>query len=435
MKIVLINPPQPYLVDPGMQAPLSLLYLYSVLESNNYDVELLDLASVQQKDIVIPQADFYGITATSLDYEMACWLCVHIKKQYPNSSVALGGAHATCVPPKGEAVAPFDSVCIGEGEKTILDMVQDSWAGVLKPTYKGDPVKNLDTLPLPARHALGRQGGRIFGLDPEFAQGVSTVIQGSRGCPFACAFCAQKAIWDCNKPIPRMRYRSFGSIIAEIIHVKDRYGINEFRFSDEILNVSRKRLSKLCESLEPLDITWRGSVRAGISSEEDFRQMRRAGCREISPGIESGDQRVLDALHKKTTVEENIELVQRASAAGLNVRVLLMTGTPGEHPDTPERTRDMLARMQGAYHSIALKQFRPLPGCAIWSHPEQYEATILSRDYSDMNFFFWRNGNQGPTMAKPKSLIALKNMTPQQLEANMARMQQYVDETGRETRG
>jgi len=71
MKILFVNPPHPYLVNPGTQAPLGILYLISILRNAGYhDVGLLNLTATRLEDVEFPKADIYGFTATSLDYHL-----------------------------------------------------------------------------------------------------------------------------------------------------------------------------------------------------------------------------------------------------------------------------------------------------------------------------------------------------------------------------
>ena len=427
MKIVFINPPQPNLVNPGTQAPLGVLYLIAVLRNAGYqDVELLNLTAVDPDKVEFPEADIYGFTATSLDYHLCEQLSKQVKIQYPKAKILLGGAHATITHSLGMVnMQCFDSVCIGEAESIIVRMVEDVQNDTLLNRYFGEPIQPLDQLPFPARDVLEQQGGKIFGLGTQFSSNESTVIMGSRGCPFSCAFCASAAIWKTKN----VRRRQPINIAAEIRHVKDAYGINEFRFSDDNLNLSRKWLHALCEKLKPLDIIWRGSVHAGFSTYEDYKIMYNAGCREICPGIESGDQRVLDTLRKGTTCEQNVQCINEASQAGINVRVLLITGAPGEYSNTPELTMEFLSNVN--YHSLALKQFRPFPGSEIWAHPEEFGCRILDNDCAKQNFYFWGAAGETPI----RSLVETDMMSAADLEDNMRRMHDYVKATKKDNRG
>ena len=431
MRVALVNPPHPYLIQPDSQAPLGLLYLASVLRLAGYDATLVNLSSTPEADAIrrIPtDCELYGFTATCMDYAACEQLAHALKDRQPGAVCALGGPHPTVAPEMVDADV-FDTVCVGEGERVILDMVADMRRGALRSRYVAKRIRHLDTLPAPARDLMDTIGGSVFSHGTHYAGKTSTVIIGSRGCPFDCAFCASQAAWG-----GRVAFRSVMNIVDEVKRVRDETGLREFRFSDDTLNLRRNRLHALCDGLEPLGVFWRASVRAGISTEDDFRRMYDAGCREISPGIESGDQRVLDVLRKGTTAEQNRELCNLATRAGLKVRVLLMTGTPGEQSDTPEKTRDFLASVD--YTLVSLMQFRPLPGSAIWRDPARFACRILDRNFSRYNVCFWRRGVNGEREETPvRACIETDDMPRDALADNMRRMRDYVLDTGKGNTG
>jgi anaerobic magnesium-protoporphyrin IX monomethyl ester cyclase len=432
MKVALIYPPHPYLIRPYSQAPLGLAYLGAVLRKNGITVDIFNLSGEPTNtalDKLPTDYDLYGFTATSVDYKVCEHLAGLIKKRNPQARVVLGGAHATVAP---EMVSPlhFDSYVIGEGEIAVLKMVQDIHNGSIKPFYKEDRLTDLDTLPYPARDLFDNVGEGVFAFGKNFTEtGLSTTIMASRGCPFNCFYCASKPVWR-----GKVTYRSIESVLAEAKMLVDNFGIRQLRFTDDTLNLSRERLHSLCKGLGKLGVVWRCSVRAGLSTYDDFKLMHDSGCMEISPGIESGDQRVLTFLNKKATVKDNINLVTWAMKAGINTRILLMSGTPGEHIDSPERTKEFLDAID--YHIVSLTFFRPVPGSPIWINPEKFDCKILDRNINNYSFYSWRKNADGiPERTPIASVIETKLLSKEQLEDNMRRMFRYVQETGKANEG
>ena len=427
MKVCLINPPHPYLIKPDSQAPLGLMYMAAVLRTHGHDATISNLSRYGETEALeyIPtDADLYGMTATCIDYPICERLAVRMRAALPKAKIVIGGPHAT-VAPEYINLDVFDAFCVGEGEGIILQMVEDIQKGQLQQKYNGSRLTDLDALPFPARDLMDVLGGDVFARGEHYSGNVSTVIITSRGCPFDCSFCASRPIWD-----GRVTMRSVNNVLDEVKAVRDEYGIREFRFSDDTMNASRKRLTALCAGLKKLEVFWRCSVRAGISELDVFKMMYDSGCREVSPGIESGDQRVLNFLNKGTSVEDNRNLIQWGTDAGINVRVLLMIGTPGEHPDTPEVNRDFLRSVD--YSLVSLTQFRPIPGSAIWERPEDFECRILNRDLEHYNFYFWKRGDKGERQLSPvEAVIETNLLSKEQLENNMLRMREYVLETGK----
>ncbi|RJR51529.1 MAG: radical SAM protein [Desulfobacteraceae bacterium] len=432
MKIILINPPHPYLIKPYSQAPLGLLYLASVLRDTCCEVELHNLSGFtedQSLNILPLDADVYGFSATSVDYPLCERMASAIRRKNDRAKLLIGGPHAT-VAPETIDLSVFHSACIGEGEKAVLEMVEDIRENRLEPFYRKPRIRSLDELPLPARDLIDSIGGEVFAFDRNYSDSnLSATIMTSRGCPFNCSYCASKPMWR-----GLVSYRSVESVLEEIRIIRDEFSVDQFRFCDDTLNMDTERLHHLCRGLDRMKVFWRCSVRAGLSTPDDFKMMFDSGCREISPGIESGDQRVLNFLHKHNSVESNRDLINWATRAGINVRVLLMTGTPGECSDTPEKTRDFLGSID--FNMVSLTQFRPIPGSPIWKTPEKFHCRILDRDMEHYSFYTWRKGDNGEREKAPIQSVIETDLLPKEaLEDNMRRMFDYAEETGKLNRG
>ena len=125
--------------------------------------------------------------------------------------------------------------------------------------------------------------------------------------------------------------------------------------------------------------------------------------------------------------------VTYAADAGINVRGLFMTGTPGENPDTPELTRDYIESMP--LHAITLSTFMPLPGTPVWEDPEKFECEILSRDFANYNKDLWVSDGAGQKRRLYTPLIRNLRLTMDQQVHNVRRMEDYVIETGKSNFG
>jgi len=185
MKIVLISLPHPYLRQPDAQAPIGILYLASILEQHNIDVEIKNYSSQYTHEAIadLPEADLYGITITSIELPQANRFAYLIREKFPKSIICLGGP--------GTYTSEFtdwnviNTICQGDGEHTILDIIHDVEKRCIKKIYHGKTVQNLDTIPFPARHLMrDNLGGNIFAYNKNYVGNNSTVLVTSRGCPF-----------------------------------------------------------------------------------------------------------------------------------------------------------------------------------------------------------------------------------------------------------
>ena len=322
MKIVLIYLPHPYLNQPDAQAPIGLMYLASVLEKANHEVVLKNYSSYLTHEAIseLPEADFYGITVTSLELPQANRFAFLIREKHHNCIIGLGGPGTYSHEFVNWDV--IDTACIGDGEITILEMLDDIKKHKLRRIYHGEPVREIDTIPFPARHMIDKQGGNIFAYNKNYFDGGSTIILSSRGCPFQCSFCSAPHFSVGNK---RMRYRSAQSVYDEMRQVIDEYGIKQFRFSDDMFTARRERVLEICDLIGKLNIVWRISCRVKPFDEEMAMAMFDAGCKELSFGVESFDNHVLDVLKKNTTAEENARAL---AGSFLNMPLLASFSVP-----------------------------------------------------------------------------------------------------------
>ena len=416
MNIVLIEPPHSYLVQQRTQPPIGLLYLAAILRNHGHHCiihRLWDNAEDQMEGI--PEGDLYGISSTSLDYSTSVDIARYIKRTR-TGPVIMGGYHATT---KGDDEGVFDAICRGEGENVILDIVRDVEQGNLQKEYIGKPVDDLDTIPFPARDLLDYQGGNIFAFNENHFPYGSTVVVGSRGCPFRCAFCGAKHLLHA-KP----RSRTVDNVVAEIKHVIDTFNIRQFRFSDETFTLNKTYTFNLCERLHDLNIAWKCSTRAGTLTLPVLQAMERAGCKEIAIGAESGDMNVLTTLLKDQTPEEVSQACRAATNTGINVRLLLMVNTPGESRETVKRNISFLQNTP--HHMASCTVFKPLPGSAIWDTPERFGVQILSRDLSQYNIQLFRNDPEFDIMSEPPA-IRIKDLDFESMYKNRREMIEYLE--------
>ena len=421
MKILLVEQPQPYLVNPGQQVNLGLLYLAAAIKKENkYHVEIAQLAEYEITDAVKyiekSDADIVGFTGTSLDYHT----CLNIARQIPKKAKIIGGVHASILPETVDKEI-FDSIIVGEAENIINEILSDYEKGQLQQRYYGKPEYNLDTLSFPAKDLIKHHGKEIF-LKPQNEK--STVMITSRGCPFSCAFCASHSLYN-----GRVRYRSPDNVYEEIKECVEKYGIREFKFSDDSITIPEQRLKRLCELIKSLDIKWRASIRVVPNSIKMFRMMKESGCQEVSFGVESADQNVLDILNKKVTPEQSRTALINAHKAGLPTRILMMIGTPGE----TRRTVDLNVKFieSTPFETLSLKVFVPLPGSDLWFNPHKYDTRINKKayDFKNLNFFFWEKGDNGsPRKREVNSLLETRQMSNKELNENIKRMFEYADE-------
>jgi radical SAM superfamily enzyme YgiQ (UPF0313 family) len=429
MKIVFVETPSPWLVRRDMHVPLGPLYLATILKREGYDVRLARPESIEDF-AAFKDADIICMSGTSIEYPMNVECAKWVKERYPEIQIFLGGSHATAMYLRVADSYQFDAVCAGEGESIILDMVRDAERGELKSLYISNGfIKDLNDIPFPDRTLIeGDYGKDVFLGKKTYINGGTESVVTSRGCSFKCAFCSSSSMWN-----GRTRCRSIENIFSEIEHIIETTGTRQFIMWDDNLTLNKKRCLKLCAAFKELDIIWRCLVRADALSPEICEAMANAGCREIWPGIESGDQRVLDFLDKCIDVDDMLKGCRSARRAGLKIKALFMIGTPGERIDTPEINKDYMSRLD--FDMITLSTFAPLPGSPIWNDPDKYNCDILGKDFRKYNQYYWvrKDGKEAKREYEP--MIHNKFLTIEQMKNNVMRMETYVEETGKYNKG
>ena len=424
--VCLIYLPKPYLKQPLAQAPAGLLYIAASLEEKGRSVIVENYASFSDEAAIsqLPPASLYGITATSLEILQANRFSKLIKQKYSNAKIIIGGPGAY-----SEEFVDFsiiDSVFFGDGEITIHEVLQDAEKGALKQRYYGQAVTELDTLPFPARHLLkDHQGGDIFAYKKHYAEGDSTIILSSRGCAHKCAFCSAPALTYNNQ----LRFRSPENVAAEIKHVRDKYGIKQFRFSDDMFSANEKRTLEMCEAIGPLNIFWRISCRVKPMTENMLKAMKNAGCVELSFGIESFDDLVLTGLKKRATAYDNATALELSMKHGFSTRILMMVRTPFQTANTMKINKYFLERVP--FSILACTGFIPIPGCDVWANPDKYNIEILDKDIDKYNFYMF-----GPDGRRPlDKIIKIKDRDLDEFHAESEEFRDWLEETGKVNKG
>jgi anaerobic magnesium-protoporphyrin IX monomethyl ester cyclase len=372
-KVVLINPPSPWLISDREIPPGGLLDLASFLRVNDVDVTFCDLAGFEDKHWFIPDADIYGITCATPHYSLVIQIVAKLKQRNPNCLVVVGGFHPTTEPERTLRDTKADIAIKGEGEQAMLDIVNGKRDKIIVCPL----VPDINAIPLPAwdmidMHDYVKMGtNSVMGPTPNNKEGN---VLTARGCPFDCGFCAQAAVTK-----RRMRYKSVARVVEEVKFLNARYGCDRIYFGDDTFIVNEDRVVELCAALKVLHqqgilYDWHCLTRADRTNPEIFKLMYEAGCRQVTYGIETGSQKILDIIEKQTTVEENINAIKIAKDAGLKVRAQMIVGLPGETSKTVEETADFIKKAPA--DSFGMHIFVPLPGCQIWHDPERYDFTI-----------------------------------------------------------
>jgi hypothetical protein len=271
------------------------------------------------EQIVASKPDVIGFTLYYTNEECTQWMARKLRRLLPDVKLVIGGPQASS--PKRGTAEIFDYVVQGEGEQlllTILDSVENKAPLANKVLVQPKTERlNLDQLPFPDY------------TDYDFNKyttpnGISSEI--SRGCVAKCVFCTEVHFW-------KYRGRQAGSILDEVIYQNSAHGVDFVWFIDSLVNGNLNELRAFALGVveNNLKIRWQGYARCDSRMDaEYYRDLAASGCHMLNYGIESGSQRVLDAMKKNITVEAIENNLRDAAAAGILSSSNWIIGFPSE---------------------------------------------------------------------------------------------------------
>lgn len=362
MKICLIIPPSPFLLDERVFASLGILKVAAALKRAGVRVELLDLSGVANyREIAASHglrtdAEIFGITATTPQMPSACEIASTIRAARPEARLIIGGPHPTlthaavrvgstrAAAAMADMEELFDVIVAGDGELAIFDAIGASPPKLIdaddpkaeKRLFMRD--QDYEASAWPAREMLDLAS---YHYKIDGAPATSLIAQ--LGCPFACGFCGGRA----SPMLRHIRMRSTANIVAEIEHLHRTYGFTGFMFYDDELNVNRNMvglMNAIADLQERIgvDFKLRGFLKSQLLNDEQAAALKRAGFSWVLVGFESGADRILTNINKKATKDQNTRCIEIADRHGLKTKALMSIGHPGESPETIAETRDWL---------------------------------------------------------------------------------------------
>lgn len=382
------------------QPTFALACLAAIAEKEGVDVCVIDAAakclSIKQtlREITTYQPNIVGISSTTAGIVASGELARQIKEISQQTITVIGGCHVTAIPEETlSEFEAFDLAVIGEGEDTFREILRELKETGCRPiniagtAFKKDGriitngnrslIHDLDTLPLPA-WKLFRGFPANFRPSPARMKRfpcASVVL--TRGCPNRCHFCDRSVFGN--------KVRSYSPAYA-VDMIKDlvlHYGVREILIEDDTFVISRKRVKDFCEKLidERIDVTWSCLGRADRVTPEILKLMKRAGCWHISYGIESGDQKILDAMQKGEDLNQIEQAIQWSRQVGLKTKGFFMVGFPGETESSLKLTKELILRLP--LDDISIMQLTPFPGTAIYANAAKFGT--FECDWRKMN--------------------------------------------------
>jgi O-antigen biosynthesis protein len=343
--------------------PLGIGFLISVLRQAGHDVHFIDNGlgpnDVLEGDFLTRnRIDCVGLHSPSLHFSETLRVLEELQQKRERGiwkgRLIIGGPHPSICP---EAIPDYvDCVVQGEGEHAIVDAVE----GHSPRLVKCPRIKDLDSLPRPAYDCFANLPYNLH--VPDFKAKPVFTMNTSRGCPFSCAFCSIQSLWG-------RQYTTFSPerIVDDIKFLQGTFGVQGINFREDNFTAIPNRVRSVCELMvrEELGVSWMCEARANDLDREMLSLMKRAGCKAIYIGAESGSQRVLDLMHKEIRVEDTVRMVELCKELDINIFTSFVVGFPGETARERVETMDFIEKLAPSRYSIAV--YTGIPGSVAYT--------------------------------------------------------------------
>lgn len=340
---------------PSFMPPLSLMYVGSALENDGHTVEIVDFAVESSSKTILKKylntTDAVGISVYSDNIQQAADIAKMIKEFDSKIPIIIGGPHCIFLGKQSLKDIPHaDISVIGEGEKTIIDIVRFIQGkknlsqipgifyrknGSIRKGKSIEVIKDLDSLHFPSRSLVDKYDYGKIGKKDLFKPRFTSMIT-SRGCPFRCRFCARygNAIKGWGS-----RMRSAEDVIKEFQEIDGKYGT--VMVVDDNFILDKKRAHNIMDGLidigTNIELLIMG-VRVDSADRDLFKKMKKANVKLVGYGIESGNQDVLDFYKKGFTLGQARNAVCLSREMGFKTLATFILGAPIETKEHLENT-------------------------------------------------------------------------------------------------
>lgn len=325
---------------------LGLLYISSFLKDEGKHVSLIDSTFETtlewQLKILHEQPDVVAFYVNLMTKVEVLRQLDFLKLKLPKTTFVAGGPDIT-YNQKEYLGAGFDVLVIGEGEQTMLELVNTIEMGgsltnipgisfldkgKLQQNESRVKIKEMPTLPFPDRGAIPFE--KYLQVWQEHHGKRTANISTQRGCPYTCKWCST-AVYGQS-----YRRNSPERVVEEILQLRDEFQVEALWFVDDVFTVSHKWIQQLHAEFTKRDlyIPFEIITRAERLDEKVLGQLKEMGCFRIWIGAESGSQRIIDKMDRRVTLETVQEMMQLTQKLGMEAGTFIMVGYPGEtHED------------------------------------------------------------------------------------------------------
>src|SRR3989338_157349 len=346
--------------------PMGIFSMGSYVAERRYNVKLLDMRMfnnlTEEALKWAKDAKLIGLSVMTSQIEHALIISKAIKEEYPEKKIIWGGVHPSLFPEQALANPLIDYVVVGEGEKAIIQLLEnpEQRERVLRPPMLASeelPKFNYDLVPV-ERYIPSK-------VDKTILRKLDYAT--SRGCLFRCKFCINVVLWKRNyRMLPPER------VLDELEEILKKYKLDAIWFLDEEMLGNKPRFKKIVQGIidRKIKFIWKAHFRVNYFredyiNEEFLGQMHKAGLREVGHGIESGSKRVRDFIQKDITEEQVLRSAELYNKLKIRPEYSFMCAIPTETKKEFFETLELIDKIKERCPEAVIlgpQPYRPYPG-------------------------------------------------------------------------
>jgi radical SAM superfamily enzyme YgiQ (UPF0313 family) len=384
--------------------PLGLAYLASSVRAAGHAIQMIDAVGeapdrISERDRVHwigldnaeivaridRDAELIGVgNMFSHNWPLARELLHRIREAFPHTPLLIGGESPTSLPELVLRDSPVDVCAIGEGEETLLELIEvfshggslEGVAGIahrrdgsVQRTPRRQRIRAIDDIPWPAWDLLDIEAYArhhfTMGLQVE-DDPPSLPILATRGCPYECTFCTSPNMWT-----RAYVTRDPKDVVDEMEEYVREYQVRNFPFQDLTAIIHKDWILSFCRELidRGLDVHWQlpAGTRSEAVDEEVAPLLMQSGMAHMAYAPEAGSLRIRRAVKKRVVAERFYESLRATTNAGLHVQAFFVMGFPEEERRDLRETLKMLARLAWmGVKDAAVSHYMPYPGSEMY---------------------------------------------------------------------
>ncbi len=405
MKILLINPETRF---PGKvpSIPLGLLQVAALPYEEGNDVKILDCNKIslrRAKNIIkSSDPDIIGFTCWTGRSLKSCLELSRFSKEETQAKVVWGGVHPSILPYQVMREESVDFVIVGEGDIIFNDLVNNlkrpekvrgivfRERGKVKSNLPGKSIKDLDSLPPIPWEIIDIEDYAFRWIGSSKTMALPT----SRGCPYDCNFCYNRVFY-CEgwRPYSLERVKEN---LENLLASYPKIDALKVDYEDNFVGNDPHRAVELSRLFKNYDLRWGCQLRVSDTNKKMLREFRKNGCEYVFLGVESGSQRILDFLNKRTNVKQIVETFDFCNEIGLRSVASFMLDIPTETREDLSLTIMLAKRLKSVLYAGF---YQPYPGTRLYDFliRNGFSPPKTTEEWTDFNFSTSHNFSEIPS--------------------------------------